>query len=142
MNWTRLCLGVVLLATLTISATAQERTIKYTSAKFVNPSDSAQLYRQHCASCHGLEMDGRGPASSSLNSLPPDLRTIAVRNKGKFDRIHVQEAIKGREHYGRGAARGEMPDWHRVLSSTYQQNENLTMLAVRNLTDLIATHQK
>ena len=33
----------------------------------------ALVYREQCASCHGITGDGRGPAAKHLNPPPPDL---------------------------------------------------------------------
>jgi mono/diheme cytochrome c family protein len=53
-------------------------------------------YERYCAACHGKTGDGNGPMASSLRQAPPDLRRLAERNGGRFDRRSVAAAIDGR----------------------------------------------
>jgi len=72
--------------------------------------DGARLYRQHCASCHGLTGMGDGPIAEKLKIAPPALATLARQNAGKFPAEYVFHVIDGREarraHGGR-----DMPVW-------------------------------
>jgi mono/diheme cytochrome c family protein len=72
-----------------------------------------ELYRRHCASCHGVDARG-GTALAKLMSIPtPDLTRIAVRREGWFPEVTVREIVDGRY-----AAHGErtMPVWGSVLT--------------------------
>lgn len=53
-------------------------------------------FERRCASCHGVAGRGDGPAAPALATRPPNLRQIAARNGGQFDRIAVLERIEGR----------------------------------------------
>jgi mono/diheme cytochrome c family protein len=70
----------------------------------------AQIYRVHCATCHGTTGKGDGPMAPRLRILPPDLTLLARRNGGKypFDKIH--RIIDGRAPVP-GHGGGEMPIW-------------------------------
>jgi len=63
-----------------------------------------------CASCHGEDASGNGPAASSMRSAPPDLRRIAERHGGQFDRRLVASIIDGRDMAG-GHGSEAMPVW-------------------------------
>ena len=57
----------------------------------------AQLYRAHCATCHGIEATGQGPMAGALVIKPADLSTLAARNGGEFPVERVIKRIDGRD---------------------------------------------
>lgn len=59
-------MGVLLLATATVPATAQ--------ARIAAPADGGHLYREYCASCHGLAGRGDGPDAAIFVARPRNLR--------------------------------------------------------------------
>src|SRR5437762_3128526 len=59
--------------------------------------DGAEMFRAHCAVCHGTNATGNGPAASALKTRPPDLSMIAQRNGGKFPRERIREVIAGND---------------------------------------------
>jgi len=68
------------------------------------------LYVSYCASCHGKDAKGKGPAAASLKTPPPDLTTLAQRNDGKFPKARVMETISG-ENAMKAHGSREMPVW-------------------------------
>jgi cytochrome c553 len=62
------------------------------------PSNGAasgkETYGQYCASCHGAQGKGDGPAAAGLKARPTDLTTLAKR-KGGFSAAAVEAVIKG-----------------------------------------------
>ncbi|MHC0053888.1 c-type cytochrome [Actibacterium sp. D379-3] len=65
------------------------------------------LFRQHCATCHGIGARGDGPMAAILTVDVPDLTRLAVRNGGDFPTLQVIAAIDGRSQLrGHG---GPMP---------------------------------
>ncbi len=59
------------------------------------PVDGRTAYDESCASCHGADGKGGGPAARGLAVAPPDLTTIAARNGGVFPRDQVMSTIDG-----------------------------------------------
>lgn len=57
--------------------------------------DARTLYVENCASCHGNDGSGGGPAARGLAVAPPDLTTIAARNGGVFPTDQVMSTIDG-----------------------------------------------
>jgi mono/diheme cytochrome c family protein len=56
----------------------------------------AELFATHCASCHGTDARGDGPAASALRTPPTDLTRIAARNGGVFPESSTARLIDGR----------------------------------------------
>jgi mono/diheme cytochrome c family protein len=75
----------------------------------------AELYRRHCAACHGLDARGGGPVAPSLKVAPPDLTTLARRAGGEFRESHVMAVIDGRYEVAAHGPR-EMPVWGVVFT--------------------------
>jgi len=69
-----------------------------------------QRYMALCASCHGTEGAGDGPAATSMKQPPPDLRRIAERNGGRIDPRAVAAMIDGRSMAGAHGSE-DMPVW-------------------------------
>lgn len=69
-----------------------------------------QLFRTHCASCHGAAAHGDGPMAQYLRVAPADLTTIAARNKGVYPAEAVYRAIDGRQTV-RAHGDSAMPIW-------------------------------
>ena len=68
------------------------------------------LYRAYCASCHGVEARGNGPAASALKAKIPDLTLISKRNCGVFPSERVSKIISGETSPVAHGSR-EMPIW-------------------------------
>jgi len=92
---------------------AQTAKIKPVPVKLSATTDGAQLYREHCAVCHGVEAKGNGPAAEALKRRPTDLTQLAAKNGGKYPGLAVQQKIKGGEVIEHGTV--EMPIWGRLL---------------------------
>lgn len=53
------------------------------------------LFRQNCATCHGIEARGTGPMAEILAINAPDLTLLSARNGGTFPTVQVIERIEG-----------------------------------------------
>jgi len=80
------------------------------------PVSGAQLYTSNCAACHGLTGEGDGPVADVLRVSMPNLRTLSMRNNGRFPLETVRSYIDGREL---PAAHGDryMPVWGEVFGA-------------------------
>jgi mono/diheme cytochrome c family protein len=102
-------LGVLLLTAREIaeSQTAQQA---QPAGNDATSKSAQQLFVKYCASCHGTDGKGNGPAATALNPPPPDLTTLAQRHHGKYSPGYVGALLK----FGRSlAAHGseDMPVW-------------------------------
>jgi mono/diheme cytochrome c family protein len=68
-----------------------------------------QLYVTYCASCHGEDAKGNGPAAPALKTAPANLTAIA-KVDGKFPALKVQRIISG-DDFITGHGSREMPIW-------------------------------
>lgn len=68
------------------------------------------LYMHYCASCHGVDARGSGPAATALRVPPTDLTRLARANRGSFPAARVTDAIDGRIQIPVHGTR-EMPIW-------------------------------
>lgn len=70
----------------------------------------ADMYKTWCASCHGTEGKGDGPAAAALKKSPADLTQLAKKNGGKFPTERVRDYIDGTKATAAHGSR-EMPVW-------------------------------
>jgi len=85
------------------------------------------LFRAHCAPCHGADAKGGGPVAPTLKSKPADLTAIAKNNGGKFPSARVLKIISGDEVLASHGSR-EMPIWGPIF---HQVEEDRDFGAVR-----------
>src|SRR5271169_1286466 len=69
------------------------------------------LFRAHCAACHGLDGKGSGPVAPSLKVKPADLTLLAKRSGGRFSEARVRSFISGDEPTLSSHGTREMPVW-------------------------------
>lgn len=99
------------------------------------------MFKQYCASCHGADAKGRGPATPTLNTRVPDLTTLAKRHDGKFPYDYVESVL----HFGPGfSAHGskEMPVWGPIFQYLENYNEAAVRQRIRNLCEYIESLQE
>jgi mono/diheme cytochrome c family protein len=72
-------------------------------------------FASYCATCHGVDGKGQGPATPALKGPVPDLTTIASRHSGKFDQIAVERLITGADKAPPVHGSVTMPMWGPVF---------------------------
>jgi mono/diheme cytochrome c family protein len=98
------------------------------------------LFLEHCASCHGDDAKGAGPAAISLKVQPPDLTARAKRNHGKFPYEDVYQAIHGDAAVTAHGSR-EMPTWGSAFQVMPGVDQRDADRRIRNLTDYLKSIQ-
>lgn len=73
----------------------------------------AELFRNHCATCHGPAARGDGAMVPLLRRLPPDLTKYTARNGGVFPAERLRRVIDGRDVVAHGDP--AMPVWGDVF---------------------------
>jgi len=69
------------------------------------------LYRAHCAACHGFDGQGGGTVAPELKVKPPDLTVLAKNSGGKFPAERIGRVISGDEPSLLAHGSREMPIW-------------------------------
>lgn len=72
--------------------------------------EGPDLFRGYCASCHGKDGKGNGPAATTLKATVPDLTIITVNNDGNFPVARIKRIIMGEGMIASHGSR-EMPVW-------------------------------
>jgi hypothetical protein len=92
------------------SVSARQKTGPASPPPVIESMYGPDLYRHYCATCHGRNGTGDGPAGRALKVPPSDLTVLARREKGVFPASAVEAVIRG----GRTVAAhgsGDMPVW-------------------------------
>ena len=92
-------------------ASAQSLAIKKVPVKLSTTTDGAQLYREHCAVCHGVDGKGAGPAAEALKTRPTDLSSLARSHGGTFPRDRVRAVLTGAARPVAAHGSTDMPVW-------------------------------
>jgi mono/diheme cytochrome c family protein len=98
-----------------------------------------EMFRSYCASCHGLDGKGKGPAAAALKKQPPDL-TLLSKKYGKFPRTTVSSVIEGTDFITDHGTR-DMPIWGDAFR-TANHDESMVKMKVQNLTAYIESFQQ
>jgi mono/diheme cytochrome c family protein len=99
------------------------------------------MFVTYCASCHGKDGKGNGPAAAALKSVPTDLTQLAASNGGRFPENHVAQTIKGDFATPSHGSR-DMPVWGALFASMGTASDGSMQLRIRNLTKYIASLQQ
>jgi mono/diheme cytochrome c family protein len=133
---------VILCALAGVSAGLSAEQDKHAKKTAPVPTSGAELYKQNCAVCHGNDGKGNGPppANSPFKEAPPDLTTLAQRNKGQFPEAYVQDVLRsGVKLPDHGTV--EMPVWGTIFKAMTKSDETQVKLRITNLTNYIKSMQ-
>ena len=90
------CVVMLVLAGAMVATAQEAKTkVKHESAPLTSPVSGKEMFLSYCASCHGKDAKGDGPAAASLKSLPADLTGLAKRNGGKYPSDKVTAVLRG-----------------------------------------------
>ena len=93
-----LLLSALVAASASIAAVAdvvvQQEPLRYENIRGL---DGAGLYQGLCASCHGVNGKGNGPAAAHIDAAVPDLTNYSDCNTDNFPHRKVESAIFGRD---------------------------------------------
>lgn len=126
-----------------LSAATAQVTLKKTPIQHTSAASGHEMYLGYCASCHGADGKGNGPATPALKMAPADLTMLATKNGGQFPAMRVSHSIR---EGGGIAAHGtsDMPVWGSLLPSVCASKDSNaeTELRVSNLTNYIKSLQQ
>jgi mono/diheme cytochrome c family protein len=100
------------------------------------------LYGFYCATCHGREARGDGPAAPALRTPPPDLTKIAARHGGVFPVKIVELTILGDQDAAMPAhGTRDMPMWGPIFRALHP-DDTMTKIRVENLVSYLQSLQR
>ena len=108
-------LGLTVLFAMTAAAGGHQVDVTPT---FVPPSMSGRdIFRYYCATCHGRDGRGNGPAATALKTRPANLTRLASNNRGQFpaERVRAFVTHGGPEAPAHGSS--DMPVWGPIFQS-------------------------
>ena len=129
-----------LLILCTAVAWAQEKTIKHVTAKPTSAASGKEMFTSYCASCHGTDGKGSGPAASALKVPPADLTQLSKQNGGKFPSLHVGAVLRGEATTPAHGSK-DMPVWGPVFWHMSQGHSSEVQQRITNLTTFIESLQ-
>jgi Cytochrome C oxidase, cbb3-type, subunit III len=98
------------------------------------------LYRLYCATCHGRDGQGSGPAATALKVPPPDLTVLARRQNGVFPAFEVETIIRGGTAVASHGS-DEMPVWGPIFRALDPSDARVKM-RIANLVSHIESIQR
>jgi len=135
------CLLVSCLYVMVGTAGAQDKMPVGREPLASNLAAGKRTYTQYCASCHGTDARGAGPAAVVLKTAPPDLTTLAKRHGGKFPHDYVFDVLRfGTRFNSHGSS--EMPIWGPIFGSLDNYNEVAVRKRIKDLSDYLASLQQ
>jgi mono/diheme cytochrome c family protein len=99
------------------------------------------LFRAHCAACHGPDGKGNGPAAAALKTKPADLTVLAKNNGGKFPTERVQKFISGDDPSLVAHGSREMPVWGPIFHQI-EEDQDFGNVRLQNLIKYLGTIQQ
>lgn len=120
---------------------AQETTpkVKAVGAKPTSPASGKEMFHAYCASCHGIDGQGNGPAAPALKNKPTDLTLLSKTSGGKFPAMRVMNSIKDGTQAGHGSK--DMPVWGPILSTVSSDSPAVVTQRIGNLIGFIESMQ-
>lgn len=137
-----ICFVAALFATsLTLSAQQGKPTVKHEAAAMTSPSSGKEMFMSYCASCHGKDAKGDGPAANALKQLPANLTQLTKLNGGKYPNDKVTSVLRGQAHL---MAHGDqdMPVWGPVFWKMSQGREEIVQMRIANLNRYLESIQE
>lgn len=114
--------------------------IKHVPISATSPTSGKEMYITYCATCHGTEGKGNGPAASALKVPPANLTRLSSDNGGKFPGSKVAVAIRGDATIAAHGSR-EMPVWGSLFRSISQGRDDEVQMRIANLTKYVESLQ-
>jgi mono/diheme cytochrome c family protein len=108
----RFALGLAAVCLLFVGMPARGQTAPQTQEleRLIYSVKGLDLFRAHCAACHGERAKGDGPLAPALKAHVPDLTVLAKNNGGRFPTDSVRKMIVGDAISASHGSR-EMPIW-------------------------------
>jgi mono/diheme cytochrome c family protein len=138
-----LAFSICVAAQTTPAATTPQATtpnIKHVPASYTDPTSGNGMYVAYCASCHGKDGKGDGPAAPAMKTPVTDLTILTVKNGGTFPAAHIASMIQGASMVPAHGSE-DMPVWGPIFMSIAGHSQAQVQLRIRNLTNYVESMQ-
>ena len=132
----RTCIWILLLSGLALQA--QDKTIKRVAADPTPMASGQAMFHAYCATCHGADARGGGPAAVALKKSPADLTLLSSRHGGKYPDTAVMATLRNFDQPAHGSS--QMPVWGPVLRSV-SGNSREVELRISNIVTYLGSIQ-
>jgi mono/diheme cytochrome c family protein len=136
-------IGVLLAMMMGVAALlwSAEKEVKKIPVTPTRADSAVDMFKTYCASCHGVDGKGHGPAAEALKVPPADLTVLKQKNGGAFPAGRVSRVVEGADTIPAHGS-SDMPTWGPIFHSLDPSNAALTKLRISNLTKYIESMQK
>jgi mono/diheme cytochrome c family protein len=114
--------------------------IKHVTATYTSPTSGKEMFNSYCASCHGVDGKGDGPAAPALKMPATNLTMLSVKNGSTFPEAHVAAVLQGTAMTAAPGSK-EMPVWGPIFLTMGGHSAAQVQLRVRNLTNHLESIQ-
>lgn len=121
-------------------AWTQDKVVKHVPVKPTSAASGKEMFTSYCATCHGTDGKGNGPAASALKMPPSDLTLLSQKNGGKFPSLHVGAVLRGEATLPAHGSK-DMPVWGPLFWHMSQGHSAEVQQRVTNLTKYIESLQ-
>jgi mono/diheme cytochrome c family protein len=99
------------------------------------------LFRAHCAACHGADGKGGGPVSPLLKAKPADLTILSKNSGGRFPAERVRKVISGDDPSLLSHGSREMPIWGPIFHQV-EEDRDFGNVRMQNLIKYLESIQQ
>src|SRR5579864_3296423 len=118
----------------------QKTEVKHGPTTVTSAGSGKEMFQAYCASCHGANGKGDGPAAAALKSPPADLTMLSKRNGGQFPADRVSSILGGQATVTAHGNR-DMPVWGPVFWHMSQGHASEVHQRIANLTHYVESLQ-
>jgi len=136
-------LGLLIVSSLPASpqsASSSKAATKEQLEHLIHSVKGPDLFRAHCAACHGLDAKGDGPMAAGLKTKPANLTVLAKNNGGKFPSARVSRTIMGDDILASHGSR-EMPIWGPIFHQI-EDDQDFGGVRLQNLVKYLESIQQ
>jgi mono/diheme cytochrome c family protein len=126
-------------ATLQTAPKTQEKT-KEQLEQLIYSVRGPDLFRAHCAPCHGTDAKGGGPMAPTLKATVADLTVLTKNNGGQFPSARVRRIIMG-DHVLASHGSREMPVWGPIFHQI-EEDQDFGNVRLQNLVKYLESIQQ
>jgi mono/diheme cytochrome c family protein len=120
---------------------AAQETLPKAPDLVIRSTAGRDLFQFYCSSCHGRDGRGSGSAATALKVPPPDLTTLAQRNRGTFPVDRIAAFIKGEGRLSTPAhGSSDMPVWGPIFKGL-DNRDAVNAARIENLVKYIESIQ-